>query len=259
VAGGAGVVYDCHLHPLGHEGGFYQAERLRPFIEEALRKGLTGVGFTDHDWFVDHLDYRTVSLLQEEYQEIDLLFGLEVDYRPGREEKIREMISSQPFDYVIGSVHEIDGWPFDHPEAMEEYKNRDVKLLYKQYFSLLRQMVTSGLFQIVGHLDLIKVFGYRLPGGAVHLAEPVLREIKKYRMVVEINTNGLYKPVGEIYPAKDILIRCFQLGIPVTLSSDAHQAGAVGRDFPRARSLLKEIGYNSIAYFRQGIFYQMPL
>ncbi|HHX50537.1 MAG TPA: histidinol-phosphatase HisJ family protein [Clostridia bacterium] len=253
------MVYDCHLHPLGHEGGTYQVETLKPFIEEALKRGLAGIGFTDHDWFLNSVDYRAVNLLREEYQGIDLLFGLEVDYRLGREQEIQDMISSQPFDYVIGSVHEMDGWLFDHPDFVGEYDNRDIYQLYRRYFSLMKQMVASGLFQMVGHLDLIKVFGYRVPGGAADLAEPVLQEIRKYQLVVEVNTNGLYKPVREMYPAEDILSRCFQLGIPVTLSSDAHQAGAVGRDFSLARSLLKRIGYNRIAYFRQRTLYQMPL
>lgn len=249
------MLIDCHTHPLGHTGGTYTLDKLRPFVEQAIAKGLKGLTFTDHEWYKDDIDLEVVGKLQEEYPECKILLGLEIDYAPGREEEIRKIIAEKPYDYVIGSVHHIAGWAFDHPDYLDVYQKWKINNLYEQYFNTLAQAVESGLFQLVGHLDLIKVFGYSYSGDLLPVVRPVLEKIKTQGMAVELNTNGIYKPVREIYPSQAILKQCLALDIPVVLSSDAHTAEQVGRDFALALQILKKIGYQTTAWIEKKTIY----
>ncbi len=240
---------DCHTHPLGHEGGKYSIEKLRPFVEQGLAQGLKGIGFTDHEWYRDSLDIKAVEELQKEYPELIILMGIEVDYVPGREKEISTFLSEKPYDYAIGSVHNIDDWPFDHPLHKHKYEEININFLYERYFALMEEMVCSGLFQIVGHLDLVKIFGYRYHGDLLTLVEPLLQKVKDKSMAIELNTNGRYKPIKEFYPSVEILSSCIRYQIPLCLSSDAHEAKQVGRDFDLGKKLLKDLGCRQAVHF----------
>lgn len=243
---------DCHTHPLGHEGGPYTKERLRSFIEQGIKAGLGGLGFTDHEWYIKEIDPEIVFALREEYPNFKLLLGLEVDYAPSRENDLAKIVQEKPYDYIIGSVHDIEGWGFDHPDYQEEYINWNINHLYEKYFELMTKAVETGLFHLVGHLDLIKVFGYRYEGELGPVVKPLLEAIKNKGMAVELNTNGLNKPIGEFYPQDEILQLCFQQQLPIALSSDAHSPQQIGQYFSQARSKLLGLGFKQIAYFSKG-------
>lgn len=244
-------VYDCHTHPLAHEGGAYTLDRLRPFVEQGLAAGLKGMAFTDHEWYYRQIDEETVLKLREEYPSFKILLGLEADYRPGREKELERIIAEKPYDFIIGSVHHLEDWEFDHPDYLEEYRRWDSGKLYRNYFRVVEQAVDSGLFQLVGHLDLIKVFGYRYQGDLLSLVEPVLQKIKEKGLVVEVNTNGLNKPVREVYPSETVIKRCLTLGIPLALSSDAHEPWQVGLYFDKTKQLLRSMGCTQLIYLEQ--------
>ncbi len=125
---------------------------------------------------------------------------------------------------------------FDHPDYQALYSRWDINELYRTYFSLIGELARSGLFDIVGHFDLIKVFGYRPAGPVLPLAAPALQAIREAGLTVEVNTRGGYKPCAEIYPATELLQECFSLGIPATLGSDAHEAEEIGRDLAAGAS-----------------------
>ena len=237
---------DYHLHPLGHKAGRYTKELLMPFLDEAQVHGLREVGFADHDDFVEGINMESILSLKTLYPDMDIKLGLEVSYRPVREEEIKRIAGMLPFDFLIGSIHDLKGWMFDHPDFRSGYSNWDISDLYGEYYSSLGQLVTSGLFDIVGHLDVIKVFGYRPQGELLPFAEQVLQSISRTDLIVEVNTAGLRKPCAEIYPAEELLVRCFELNIPVTLGSDAHTAGDVARDFAYAKELLYRTGYRRL-------------
>lgn len=242
---------DCHTHPLGHEGGKYSMKKLRPFVESGLAKGLKGIGFTDHEWYKDSFDFKVIEELRREYPEFIILTGIEIDYTPDREKEISAILSEKPYDYAIGSVHDMDSWPFDHPQHQHKYETMDINYLYERYFALVEMMVSSGLFQLVGHLDLVKIFGYRYQGDLPALIEPLLQKVKDKGMVIELNTNGLYKPVKEIYPSVELLNSCVAHQIPLCLSSDAHQANQVGRDFDLGKKILTDLGCRRVTHFSQ--------
>jgi histidinol-phosphatase (PHP family) len=161
-----------------------------------------------------------------------------------------ERVLGADVDYLIGSVHFLDKWGFDNPEFLSGWESRDIDEIWQAYFEATEAMATSGKFDIIGHLDLIKVFKY-LPRQDVRiLAKDALKAIKRSNMVLELNAAGLRKPIGEIYPSKALLEEAFSFDIPITFASDAHSIEQVGFGYEKAVTLAKEVGYTKAVTFQ---------
>ena len=237
---------------------------MNEYVEQAIQKGIDIFGFSDHAPMSFDPKYRMSLNEADEYEkevkeladkykdQINILLGYEVDFLPNY---LEERILQAPVDYLIGSVHFIpkDGnlWGFDNPEFIGEYKNADIDKIWQDYFDAIETMAKSGLFQIVGHLDLIKVFNFKPKKDVRLFAQKALEAIKKSGMAIEISSAGLRKPVGEPYPSKELLEVAYELDIPITLASDAHAPQQVGQNMSSIETLVKEIGYDKVAVFRQ--------
>ncbi len=253
---------DYHMHtPLcGHAAG--QPEE---YVRQAIALGLPEMGFSDHAPLIAHqrdnismtkeelpLYHDMIRSVQERFKgRMDVKLGIEADFDPGFEDQTREMLAAFPYDYVIGSVHFIDQWGFDNPDEIQGWYHADVTEVYKAYYALLRQSASSGLFDIMGHVDLVKKFGH-LPSADIQdeIVETA-RVFKESGVVIEINTAGLRKPVKEIYPSLPALKIYSQAGVPITFGSDAHQPSEVGMDFLQAAAWAREAGYSEYVVFRQ--------
>ncbi|PHR58463.1 MAG: histidinol phosphate phosphatase [Arcobacter sp.] len=233
---------------------------LHLYIEAAIKAGIDKYGVSDHapmDFdpkyrmrFEQMDEYKTmVTNVQEKYKDqIDVLFAYEVDYLPGHMDK---RVLEADVDYLIGSAHFINKWGFDNPEFIGKYEGADIDTIWKEYFDLIKDMAETGYFDIVGHLDLIKVFKYMPKGSIVDIAEEALVAIKKADMVLELNVAGYRKPCAEPYPSKSLLQRAFELDIPITFSSDAHKPEQVGLFRDEIEAFAKEVGYTQCAYFKK--------
>lgn len=248
------MIPDYHMHTHFSDGEDVHEE----YIHQAAKAGISEIGFTDHfsilpsDWNtpsgqVQAMKNKILNLKNTKPLPVEVKFGAEIDYIPGKENEIKSMIQQLPLDYVIGSVHFIDSWNFD--TAPEEYDGRDIDDLYKRYYSLLEESVQTGFYDIIGHFDLIKKFGYYPETQPVKQIEKVIQTMRSHDLTAELNTNGINKPCGEMYPSREILELLFRHNVPVTLSSDAHKPGQVGQYFPEAIELLKSVGYRKIAAF----------
>jgi histidinol-phosphatase (PHP family) len=228
------------------------------YIQRAIELGIDVYGFSEHapmDFdphyrlaFEEMEAYRDdVLSAKEKYKDqIDILFGYEVDYLPGH---MDERVLNAEVDYMIGSVHFIDKWSFDNPEFLSGWKDRDVDEIWQAYFEAIEAMAKFGRFDIVGHLDLIKVFKY-LPKQDVRLlAKDALKAIKNANMVLELNAAGLRKPIGEIYPSQALLEEAYELDIPITFGSDAHTPEQVGFAYEEVTKVAKDIGYTKAITF----------
>lgn len=187
--------------------------------------------------------------------------GLEADYFPGGEEELGELLAKYDLDYVIGSVHFLDGWGFDNPETQEMFKEKDLPALYRQLFDTVKGAATSGLFDIIAHLDNLKVFNYR-PDESVLLPmyEDVARTLKAADVATEINTGLAYRyPVKEACPSPAFLRVLHQYEVPITLSSDSHYPDDIGMLLDEAGELLKQTGYKDIVYFKDRQRIAVPL
>ncbi len=242
------MLVDYHVHALGHGEYQHSPASIGAFAATARARGIAEIGFADHAYYYEQFDFTTFAAVQEQYPEVKIQLGMEVDYYPGQGEAIRTFLRGYKLDFVIGSVHNIGDWTFDHPDYRELYGLWEKADLYRAYYGILSEAAGAGLFDIIGHLDLIKVFNYRL-AGAVDYAEPAIAAIARSGLCVELNTNGRYKPVGEFYPEPAILERCFAANIPITLGSDAHAPENVGRDLALAAECAKRAGYRRIAAF----------
>ena len=252
---------DYHMHtPLcGHAVGSPEE-----YVKQAIKIGLKEIGFSDHAPMV-HKPMPGVTMAFEELpkyhamiedvrrryaSQISVKIALEADYLPGYEAKTRSIIESYPYDYIIGSVHFIDDWAFDDPAEREYWKKHDVNEIYRKYYALLRQSAQTGYFQIIGHCDLPKKFGAR---PTVNLTKEIIATAKIFKqtgVAVEINTAGLRKPIGEMYPAPNCLKIYQEAGVPLTFGSDAHDPNDVGKDFDKAISLAKSVGYSEYLVFK---------
>ncbi|KLU60416.1 histidinol-phosphatase [Peptococcaceae bacterium CEB3] len=250
---------DLHVHLTGHRDRVADRENIRAFLRTAVAKNLWEVGFADHDMYYDDLNLPLLGEVADEFPGLKVRVGLEVDYRPGEEEKIREMLASFPFDYAIGSVHEIRGWAFDAPGQERRHLEAEPDRLYQEYFSLVAQAAHSGLFTTLGHLDLIKIYGVRPRSDILELVGETLAAAEETGCAIEINTNGRNKPVGEFYPQERLLKEIIRRHIPITLGSDAHEAAAVGRDLAEALGMARRLGAESIVGFEQRRMVAYPI
>ncbi|MFP4057155.1 MAG: histidinol-phosphatase HisJ family protein [Candidatus Brocadiia bacterium] len=261
---------DIHLHSkyCGHAVG-----ELEDYLQRGIELGLEAVGFSFHlpvpiptDYKVnitrEELDLlvRQVEELRESYRDdIPVLLGGEADYLPGSEREVEELVAAYPFDHVIGSVHFIGEWAFDHPAEVARYDEWDLRELYATYFRLLCDAMGTGLFDIVGHVDLVKKFGHRPAGEPSQLIAGVCETARSCDLAVEINTAGLDKPVGEPYASAPFVRGCFQAGVPICFGSDAHAPGEVGRYFDQAVALARSAGYATYARFEQRRRHAAPI
>lgn len=251
------MIVDYHIHALAHGEYDYTYEWLRSFVEQARKMEVLEIGLSEHDEHIELMNPAAIEDLRRGYPGITIRLGLEIDYIPGREEYIRNLTTAQHFDYTLGSIHFISGWGFDHPDNRYRFDELDIDDIYDDYFNLVKNAVKSGLFDVVSHLDLVKVWGHRpVKRRLFEFVEPVLQCIKETGMVIEINSGGLRKPVKEIYPSIEIIKRMAEIGIPITLGSDAHHPDQVAYRLHEAAELARQVGYDYITRFesRQKIF-----
>jgi len=259
------VLADYHIHTkmCGHATG-----ELEEYLFVAQRLGLDEIGFSDHlplyflppeeiipDYAMPESDMPVyvdaVRELQKKDGSVQVKLGVEADYIPGYEDRLEKLLKSYPFDYIIGSVHFIEGWSFDRQEEIGRYSEWDIWELYERYFALVQQAALSGLFDVMAHPDLIKKFNFIPSRDLIPLYEDTAQAFKKAGVCVEVNTAGLRYPVREIYPSQSFLKVAFRYGLPVILGSDAHLPEHVGTGLVEAVTLLRKIGYTEITLFEQ--------
>lgn len=265
----AHMVADQHVHtPLcGHASGAPEE-----YVRHARLSNVPAVCFTDHAPAPDGYDASNRMPLERfgEYIEsvqalrdsktIRVGFGIEADYYPGCERFLRGWLSDQPFDLVIGSVHFIDDWGFDHPANLSRWRTSDVQSVWRKYFDLVCRLADTGLYDVLGHFDLPKKFGYRPPRADVEkMAAAALDRLAAANMAIEINTGGLRKPVGEAYPADYLLRLAKDRNIAICFGSDAHAPDETGYAFPAAVAMARAAGYDTALEFHQREGIPVPL
>lgn len=251
------IDYHMHTKLCGHATG-----EMADYVKEAVKCGLDEIGFSDHlpmdggkennlSMGPDELPgyVNEVISLRKSFPEIRIKLGIEADYVPGNESYLKEILAKYDFDYVIGSVHFIGDWAFDHPGEIENWNGKDVTSVYKDYFELLRKSARTSLFDIIGHTDLVKKFGHRPDNGLSEDLKDTARAFKENDVAIEINTSGLRKPVNEIYPSREILAIYKEFNVPIVFGSDAHCVEDVGKGLDEALKLAEQAGYEEFVSF----------
>lgn len=232
------------------------------YIQKAIALGIDVYGFSCHAPMAFDTKYRmslaqlpeyfeTLQSLRQSYKtHIDIRIGLEVDFIKGKENLIESQVQNAQVDYLIGSVHFLNDWGFDNPEFIGHYKHTDMTQCWSDYLDSIAAMAQSGLFQIIGHFDLLKVFNNPPPSTLHHKLKTTLESIKDNTCVLEINSAGLRKPCAEQYPSRHILKMAKDMQIPITFSSDAHSLEQVGAGYEICKNLALELGYTHMCAFK---------
>jgi histidinol-phosphatase (PHP family) len=240
------------------------AERYRAAAEE---HGIAELGVAEHvhrftaalevwrhpwyrRWARDDLE-AYVEVVREE---TDLRLGLECDFLPGREDRLANLLEPYDWDYVVGSVHFLREESVDAEDFDVWDRAASADQVWKRYFETLGEAARSGLFDILAHPDLVKVWGPERPrpeGDLRRFYERAMDGIAESRIAVEVSTAGLRKPVSEIYPDPAFLAMCLEAGCPVALSSDAHVPAQIGFRYERALELLDGLGVTELAVFER--------
>jgi histidinol-phosphatase (PHP family) len=233
------------------------------YVTSALAAGMNEIGFSEHltlfrdpeSWnmnpskiplYLDHLDK-----LRNSTEGIIVKKGLEVDYFEGKEKQTRDFLSPLPLDYVIGSVHYQGERTVDF--GPEFYEGKNIDSLFENYFDTVCAAVSSGLFDIIGHCDLIRIYGYRPESDPEPHYRKLARIMKEYDVVFEINTNGRNRPLADFYPDRKYLHIFREEKVPVCVNSDAHMPSRIGQYFDEAYDLLRYVGFTEMAVFENRV------
>jgi histidinol-phosphatase (PHP family) len=207
-----------------------------------------------------HAALVELAAQQEQLGGTVLRVGVEADYYPGHEAAIAQMLGDFEWDYIIGSVHEVNGFTVDMSAAawakLDPARREDI---HRQYWENMRGLAQCGLFDVVAHIDLPKKFGFLPQSDLSALIDGALDAIADASLVVEINTAGWHKPCRDAYPTLNILRGCVARNIAVTLSADAHRSEHLLRDFFAAAQRLRDAGGTRIARFAQRAVRHEPI
>jgi histidinol-phosphatase (PHP family) len=264
------MLTDYHVHLRPDEPGtepelYFTADNVERYRRAAAEAGIDELGVSEHvHRFSAALDvWRHPFWVEQATDDLDaycefvaasgLRLGIEADYVAGAEERIAALLDAREFDYVIGSVHFIGEGAVDQDRwNVWELERGDPDRVWERYFAQLARAAASGLFDVIAHPDLVKVWGATRPGpkrDRRHYYEPAVEAIAAAGVAAEISTAGLRKPVAELYPAEPLARMLAEAGVPFALSSDAHTPDQVGYAYDRAVQLLTAIGVGEIATF----------
>ncbi|MCC2685635.1 MAG: hisJ [Paenibacillaceae bacterium] len=270
------MLIDYHTHHVrcGHAEG-----TLEQYVEQGIRLGLSQLGLSDHMPLI-HVDPATyypgmampmeelpayveeAFRLQQKYRgRIDIRVGLEGDYIEGYESEIARIIQAYPWDYVIGSVHFLGTWDISDFRQLDGWKDCNPDEVYTQYYDAVQKAARSGMYDYLGHLDVIKRFCFK-PSASfdlVGLERETLDVIRECGMAIELNASGLRMPAAEMFPSRRMLEYAHQLGIPLTIGSDAHQPERLGQYLDHATAMLRDIGFTELATFSKRTRTMVPL
>jgi histidinol-phosphatase (PHP family) len=262
--------YHVHLRPDERQctaaqyftGG--NAERYRAAAEE---HGIAELGVAEHIhrfaaaleiW--DHPFWRRYAVDDlDAYcgfvrEETDLRLGIEADYVPGREDRTGSLLEARDWDFVVGSVHFLRDRSLDTEDYSIWGTGESAEKVWRRYFETVAESALSGLYDVIAHPDLVKVWGDRAPRPDKDLRffyEPAVEAFAEAGIAVEVSTAGLRKPVAELYPSRPYLEMILDAGCPIALSSDAHVPDQIGFRYEEALELLEELGVRELAVFER--------
>ncbi|HVY97835.1 MAG TPA: histidinol-phosphatase [Solirubrobacterales bacterium] len=265
------MLTDYHLHLRPDEEGttaerYFTPENVERYLAAAAAAGIEELGVSEHVYrFRQALDLWSHPLWEQNgaddldaycefVRSTPLKLGVECDFVPGAEDRTASLLEARDFDYVVGSVHFIGEEAVDHPGWDVWEAGGDPDEVWRRYFEALAECARSGLFDILAHPDLVKVWGRARPlpeRDPRSFYEPAVAAIAESGIAVEVSTAGLRKPVGELYPARDFAEMCVEAGAPFALSSDAHLPEQVGYGYERAIEFLDELGVGEICVFER--------
>ncbi len=261
--------YHLHLRPdqlSASPEEYFTAENVDRYLEAAGEAGIAELGVSEHVYRFEaaldvweHPFWREYAIGDldaycEFVRTTPLRLGLEMDFIPGREDRIANLLDGREFDYVVGSVHFVGNSAVDDDEYDIWDGARDPDKIWSRYFETMSELVRSGLYDIVAHPDLVKHWGHGRPQPTRDLRfhyEPLVEAIADTGIAVEVSTAGWRKPVDELYPSDAFAEMCVDAGAAFALSSDAHRPEDVGYEYDRAVAKMRDWGVGELVVFER--------
>jgi histidinol-phosphatase (PHP family) len=266
------VLTDYHLHLRPDEDGttaerFFTAANAERYRTVATERGIAELGVSEHVYRFaqalqvwDHVLWRENAVDDlDAYcafvrEETDLRLGIEADFIPGREDRMATLLEAREWDYVVGSVHFLGDEAVDYDRFDVWTRASSPDRVWRRYFEVLGEAARSGMFDVLAHPDLVKVWGGQRPrpdGDLRRFYEIAMDGIAESGIAIEVSTAGLRKPVNELYPAPAFLEMCLEAGCPIALSSDAHRPDEIGAGYEPALEVLDRIGVGELCVFER--------
>lgn len=247
---------DCHTHTSYSDGSSTLFENART----ACERGVTTLCCTDHLTLPYELDpicevsvpesdlaslATDIAAVREAFPDLELVYGFECDYYPGCEPNIARWKGDATF--LLGSVHMVDGRWIDDLRDLSFWDELGTDAMWVRYFEVWCEACCStARFDSMAHPDLVKLLG-RFPSFELdRLYDQAALAAREAGVRVEINTAGLLKPVGQMYPSDALLERFCKAGVPLTVGSDAHLSTRVGAGIDEALHLARSVGYRTV-------------
>jgi len=259
--------YHVHLRPDDEDATpaeYFTRANVDRYLEAARAAGVDELGASEHiHRFTDALEVWDHPFWKQSARDdlgaycefvaaTPLRLGIEMDFVPGREDRIAGLLDRHQWDYVIGSVHFVGDGAVDFRIFDAWEGGPEPERLWRRYFETLAEAARSGLYDILAHPDLIKYWGDpgRRPEGDLRFFyEPAIEAIAETGVAVEISTAGLRKPVGELYPADAFVEMCVDAGAAFSLSSDAHGPEHIGYEYEPTVERMRGWGIDRVAVF----------
>lgn len=240
---------DYHVHSTQSYDG---RSSMFEICQKAVELGIAEIGFSEHmdfdpiDWGFGFFDYARYSSQIERTREFfkDRLVirkGIEIDYQHSFEEKIKMWLREKQFDFTIGSVHYLNHVIISRQTAEEE----NLEERYNTYLEEVSKSIESGLFDVVGHFDLL---GRYIGNGVSELEDfcckkkkMILRRIREKRIFLEVNTKAFREGYGDTIPSKRIIDQYIEDdGKLISLGSDAHSTNEISSGIKEALDYLSQ-------------------
>lgn len=279
------MLSNIHMHTRFCDGG----EEPVSYVRSAIEKGLVSVGFSAHapvpfdtNWALSCHRLQSyieeITRLKEEFNsQIQVYLGLELDYFPDIVPYSKSILASGTFDYFIGSVHFIDAfpdgrrWTIDCPNdefriGFSQIFDNDPVEVTRKYFDYTRKMIRDLNPPVIGHIDKLKMQYH--PDCYIPENHPVFREellktfetAQKAGSIVEINTRGIYKNgYGDSYPGRELFAVMNQMGLKVTVNSDAHLPHEITGEFQTVFNALRKSGFKTYSVLLNGHFEEVDI
>ncbi len=261
------MIVDYHMHLRAPDESIdHTVEAVERYVDKAAERGIDEIGFTEHVYYFEQtrhvwslpyqldrcrydLEPYVDAVVEAKRRGYPVKLGLEVDYQPDRAQELDEILAPYPWDYLIGSIHFIDGLAIDQEPGFVDAVG--VEQAWARYYELL--LGAARWADVLGHPDLIKFTGPEIEWDWAELTAGL------ENVCLEVSSAGLHKPHGKLYPNADLLAAGRERGLPITLASDAHIPQNVGRDLDRAIEHARAAGYETVTVFEQRESRQEPL
>jgi histidinol-phosphatase (PHP family) len=250
---------DYHMHlRAADESIDHSVEAVELFVDAAGVRGMDEIGFSEHAYYFEEtrslwtvpyhvercrysIEQYVDAVVEAKRQGLPVKLALEVDYVPGKEQETAEILSPYPWDYLIGSIHYVGEHGIDaEPALVDEVGAEEA---WRRYYGTLENAALSGLFDTLGHPDLVKMYGEQIHWDWAAVAGAL------DGVCLEVSSAGLHKRHGTLYPNPGLLAAAKNRGVAITLASDAHVPQHVGRDLASAVEHARAAGYETVTTF----------